>query len=111
MKRDILREELLKEDPNQSKLRALAGGILAMQGRLVNNRIDYMFKLHDLLTPDQGHKLHAMRLEGQALLRSQNEQRGQLLKKEKKGKKSAAALISGSSTLKEESPGDHRKQK
>ncbi len=74
-KHAALRQELSLEDPDQAQLHSMAHEILAVQEKLIDNRIDYLFKLRGILTPEQRKKLYAIRTESQAKLKVLAEER------------------------------------
>ncbi|MBF0594142.1 MAG: periplasmic heavy metal sensor [Candidatus Omnitrophica bacterium] len=94
-KRDTLRQELSLENPDRSKIQSLANEILAAQGKIADNRINYIFMLRDVLSPDQLKILHKLRAESQARLKTLAEERERLRQEKIKGGNTSPLSING----------------
>ena len=60
-KRDALRAELDGEDPDRVKVTALVGDVSDLQKQMMINRMDNVFKVREILTPEQFKKLREAR--------------------------------------------------
>ena len=87
-KRDALRQEMFLENLDRAKLQSMANEILAIQEKIVADHIDHIFKIQDVLTPEQRKKLYSMRTEKlQAELKAQAAEEAQRTAEKKKEKK------------------------
>ncbi len=57
-KRDALRQELDSATPDRAKAEATLKDINALQGEIGSNRVDEIFQVRAILTPEQFQKLH-----------------------------------------------------
>ena len=94
-KRAALRLALSIEDIDRDKLQSLSNDILAIQGKLVEHRIDHIFKVREVLTPAQWQKLHALRSALQAKQDAQAEARNKDIPVKIKVKKPATDPVTG----------------
>jgi Spy/CpxP family protein refolding chaperone len=65
-KRAALKTELESDNPNRGKVDGFVADLKALQGKTLDNRIDLIFKMRAILTPDQYKKLKALRQKHQA---------------------------------------------
>jgi len=65
-KRASLKDELESDNPNRGKVDGLVADVKALQGKMLDNRIDQVFKMRATLTPEQYQKLKELRKKHQA---------------------------------------------
>jgi Spy/CpxP family protein refolding chaperone len=81
-KREDLRRELDSANPDRAKAEGIAKEMNALQGQAALNRIDEVFKIRTILTPEQFQKLQAFHEKNKDKFRERMKER---MKDEKKG--------------------------
>ncbi len=76
-KREALRKELDSDNPDRGKAGAIAKDILSVEEQLINGRIDMVFKVRSILTPEQYQKLREMREKKMAEIKEHRGKRGE----------------------------------
>jgi len=62
-KKSALREELEGPKPNRSKISGLVADVKALQGKMLDDRVEQIFQMREILTPEQYKKLKELRAE------------------------------------------------